>query len=383
MPKPNSTADKTPANKQKGKKQCTCCHKEKRMTEFYLSYSPMYSLDERVPVCKECCKNSCLNDDGSIDFEKFKELLRNIDKPLYYDLISSAEESIKKENSYITEEELHFKGYDILSKYFTLVAMRQDRAKSYSDSEKEGFMHTNNNRRTDEKKDIMDKIYNKSTVLESEIPVTISKSNFEITDNIINLFGEGYTKSEYRKMYEKYEKLKLNYTLQTNLHQEALATYVRFKVKEEEATAKGNVDEAKKWYDAAQNAAANGKLTPKQLSASDFQKGMNSVSELIKAVEQSTDIIKIMPQFKYRPIDSVDFTIMCYVNYERKLNGQPQVDYDEIYSFYDRKREEYISQNGDPYNIFNNDPTIGNRDNVKKFLKMPDDYDELAGDSND
>ena len=83
MPKSNSTADKTPANKQKGKKQCTCCHKEKRMTEFYLSYSPMYSLDKRVPVCKECCKNSCLNDNGSIDFEKLKELLRNIDKPLY------------------------------------------------------------------------------------------------------------------------------------------------------------------------------------------------------------------------------------------------------------------------------------------------------------
>lgn len=139
----------------------------------------------------------------------------------------------------------------------------------------------------------------------------------------------------------------------------------------------------KKWYDAAQNAAANGKLTPKQLSAADLQKGMNSVCELVKAVEQATDIIKIMPQFKYRPIDAVDFTIMCYVNYERKLNGQPCVEYEDIYSFYDKKKEEYIKQNGDPYGIFKNDPTIKNRENVKTFLKMPDDYDELVGDSNE
>ena len=34
----------------------------------------------------------------------------------------------------------------------------------------------------------------------------------------------------YKKMQEKYDKLKINYTLQTNIHQEALATYVRFKV---------------------------------------------------------------------------------------------------------------------------------------------------------
>lgn len=391
MPRPKkATVDKveesttkTPANKQKGKKICTCCHKEKKMTDYYISHSPIFSLDERVPICKDCCKNSCLNEDGSINFEKFKELLRTIDKPLYYDLIASSESTIKKEHSYLQDDQVKYMGSEILSQYFKNIAMRQDRNKTYSDSEKDEFMHQNNNRTKKEKEDILNRINNNTTVLEDEIPIKIDKEDFDITKDIIDLFGEGYTKSEYKKMHDKYEKLKLNYTLQTNLHQEALATYVRFKVKEEEATAKGDVDEAKKWYDAAQNAASNGKLTPKQLSAADFQKGMNSVSELIKAVEQATDVIKIMPQFKYRPIDAVDFTIMCYINYERKLNGQPEVDYSEIYSFYDKKVEEYIAQNGDPYGIFDNDPTKKNRDNVKKFLTMPDDYDELVGDAND
>ena len=147
----------TPANKQKGKKVCTCCHKERNLTDFYLSYSPMYSLDKRVPVCKECCKSSVLNADGTINYEKFKELLRNIDKPLYIDLLMSSELSISKENSYLDVDEIQHHGKEILQKYFTLIAMRQDRAKSYSDSEREGFLHQNNNRSNEEKKSILNK----------------------------------------------------------------------------------------------------------------------------------------------------------------------------------------------------------------------------------
>lgn len=152
------TGDKSPqANQQKGKKICSCCHKEKNLTDFYLSYSPMYSLDQRVPVCKDCCKTSVLNEDGTIDYAKFKILLRNIDKPLYYDLLWSAEESIKSENSYIDDEQVKLYGKDILQKYFTLVVMRQDRARCYSDSENEGFMHKNNNRSSEEREKIIAK----------------------------------------------------------------------------------------------------------------------------------------------------------------------------------------------------------------------------------
>lgn len=149
--KTKATEKPLPANKQKGKKVCSCCGETKNMTEFYLSYSPMYSIDQRVPICKQCCKTSCLKDDGSIDMEKFKDLLRNIDKPMYYDNLFSAELSIKRENSYLSDEETALHGMEILQKYFTLIAMRQDRAKSYSDAEKEGFMHQNNNRSQHEK----------------------------------------------------------------------------------------------------------------------------------------------------------------------------------------------------------------------------------------
>lgn len=347
----------------------------------------MYSLDERVPVCKDCCKTSCLNEDGSINFDKFKCLLRNIDKPLYFDLLYSSEESVKKENSYLSDEEVALHGMEILQKYFTLVVMRQDKSKSYSEAEKEGFIHQNSNRKKQEKEAILKRYFhlieqvshshkNLPTPQSTKQQFDSDVDDFRVTDEMKELFGDGFEDFEYKKMYKKYEKLKLNYTLQTNLHQEALATYVRFKVKEEIATASGNVDEAKKWYDAAQNAASNGRLTPKQLSEADLQGGINSFSEIFKAVEQAIDVIPILPRFKYRPNDALDFNIWCYINYARDLQGLPQCSYEDVYKFYDKKKREYLDQYGDPYGIFDDEPDTSIRENIEKFITLPKDYED-------
>lgn len=144
----------------------------------------MYSLDERVPVCKDCCKTSCLNEDGSISFDKFKDLLRNIDKPLYFDLLYSSEESVKKENSYLSDEEVALHGMEILQKYFTLVVMRQDKSKSYSEAEKEGFIHQNSNRKKQEKETILkryahliEQVSKKSNLLPKQKNISTNKEN--------------------------------------------------------------------------------------------------------------------------------------------------------------------------------------------------------------
>lgn len=395
MPRKKSQSSGTkplPANQQKGKKVCTCCGIEKNLTDFYYSSSPMYSLDERIPVCKECCKTSVLSEDGRIDFDKFKDLLRNIDKPLYFDLLFSSEESVKKENSYLSDEEVSLHGYEILQKYFTLVAMRQDKAKSYSDAEKEGFIHQNSNRTKKEKDEILnryshlinqyfkqDKIINtrqsSKNNKDNEI-INIEDNEFEVTQDMIDMFGEGYTRLEYRKMLKKYNDMTKTYVIQTNLHKEALLTYVRFKVKEEMATAKGDVQEAQKWYQAAQDAAEKAKITPKQLSKEDLQGGITSFSEIFKAVEQAVDVIPILPRFKYRPNDALDFNIWCYINYARDLQGLPQCEYEDVYKFYDKKKQEYLEQYGDPYGIFDDDPSEELRDNIKKFITLPKDYED-------
>lgn len=369
----------TTAKKEAPKKYCPICEKDKSISSgFYKSSSPMFSVDKCVPICITCVKNYIVNDDGTINKKKLKIILQRLDKPLYYDDLDAAYNQFKKEHGYMTDDEVAKHGKDIIALYFKNInSLRQNKNKSFHDSEIDEFVHQNSNTIKADRDKLVKKYGGEAIDNVEPVPepkVKVDNTDYKLTDDDVQLFGEGFTVNEYRKMRKKYEKLKLNYTLQTNLHQEALATYVRFKVKEEDATARGDVDEAKKWYDAAQNAAASGKLTPKQLSESDLQGGINSFSEIFKAVEQAVEVIPILPRFKYRPNDALDFNIWCYINYARDLQGLPQCEYEDVYKFYDKKKQEYLEQYGDPYGIFDDEPDESIRDSIKKFITLPDDY---------
>ena len=376
----------TATKKETKKKVCSSCGRELPLnTGFYSSKSPMFAVDGKINICKECfIANALIEETGEIDEAKFKNLLRRTDFPYYRDNLQSATLQYAKEHGYVEDDDVKYHGTDIIKLYMKNVnSLRQLSTKTFEDSEKDGFIQKRSTVLKDANDDI--KMLNESNIPKKETRHKAEIGDFEVTNEIKELFGDGYTTIEYKKMFEKYEKLKLNYSLQTNLHQEALATYVRFKVKEEMATASGNVDEAKKWYDAAQNAASNGKLTPKQLSAADLQKGVNSFSELTLAIEQATDVINILPKYKTQPHDAPDFNIYCYINYARKLKGLPTVDYKDIYRFYDDKMNEYLKQYGDPNGVFTeaNDTMLKNRPNIEKFIVLPSDYDDISDGSED
>ena len=52
------------------------------------------------------------------------------------------------------------------------------------------------------------------------------------------------------------------------------------------------------------------------------------------------------------------------------------VEYKDVYKFYDKMREDYITSTGDPYGIFDGDPTLANRKKVEQFIKLPEEYYE-------
>lgn len=168
--------DKVLANNQKGKKQCTACHEEKKLTAFYISKSPLFSIDQRVPVCKECVIGSSLNDDGTINEIELNKILRKIDKPYYKDLIESSINQFKREHSYVSDEEVKFYGKELLQNYYRLIAMRQDLSKSYDDSEKDGFIHQTSNTSKKTKEEISNKY--------SDIPSVIKEENSQPSDKI-------------------------------------------------------------------------------------------------------------------------------------------------------------------------------------------------------
>ena len=358
-------------------KFCTNCNRELPLTDYYVASNPLTSSDGKyVNICKNCIKSASLNMDGSLNVEAFKKTLMLIDRPFVPDVIDRSITEVKKSvNTKKRTDDVigtYMKNISSLPQYSKMNFMDSMKLINNQSLPSFGCEKNKTNNKTSEK--------DKNNIEKDDVYVS-DNSDFVLTQETVERFGDGYNKNQYCKMQKKYDKLKQNYQLTTNLHEEALATYVRFKVKEEEATASGDVDSANKWNKAAQDAAEKAKLTPKQLTQADLQGGITAISEISKAVEEAADIIEILPRFKYAPNDAPDFIIWCYINFCRSLKGLPKVSYEEVYAFYDKRKEEYISQYGDPYGIFVGDTSEKNREAVKKFIKLPKDYDMGSDDS--
>jgi hypothetical protein len=331
--KPNSTT-----RKKVDVKLITClaCGQTKKPTDFYASSSVFNAATGRVQYCKDCCVNLSCDNHGNIDIEKLKDVLKRIDKPFLPELLQSAYEESKN-----TE-----KGTHPLGLYFkNLNSLPQNSSLTWKDS-------------------VFDNKENVSNV--SENNVNSSFDNFIVTEKIIDKWGFGYSAEEYYNFEKKWSKLIDNYGEKTSLHIEGLKTYIRFRVKEEMATALGNVKDAKDWAGLAKEAATAAKINVSQLSKSDISGGVDLLPQLFEAVESEVGVISILPHLKEQPYDDVDLIIWGIVNYLRRLEDKPRIQYKDIWNFYDEMLSEHFKQKG--YNLEMIEKEKGKRHNIFRDL---------------
>lgn len=334
------------ARKHIPKKVCTACGIEKPLEKgFYSSKNPFHS-DGFTPICRDCVVGACSNEDGSIDVNRVESVMRQLDKPF---LLKEWKNTVEK---YGTDSArrvvgMYLKNINSLPQYSS---MTYDEGVKFS--ERSSVNQVSNLRRRANQ----DKFY-------------LQNDGFDVTEDVIRLFGEGYTAKEYETMQRIYDDLQQEYPNISSNQKNLLLRYVRFAAKEEIATSNGVITDAEKWSKMATDAL-------KQLNSIDTQGGISSFSEFFRDFERVKDVSRILPKFKYRPNDAPDFIIWCYINYCRRLEGKPEVEYADVYKFYDEKISEYLKQYGDPYGIFTDDPTLGNRERIKEFIELPPDYDD-------
>ena len=333
----------TPKAKDENIYYCVGCGKVHRPEEFYVSYH-FYHANGRLPFCKKFIKDRVYNRDDSVNIEKLKEFLMQLDLPFFQDIFETALET----------------GSDPVGNYFRVI----NSLPIYHDKTwKDGWNIT-----------IEEEI--ERILRDEERRIDITKPSNKLTKKeILRLkekWGFDYDIEEVYLFEKKYAMLRDNYSEKTAMHTEALFNYIRYRVKEEMATARGEVKDARDWGALASKAATDAKINPSQLSKADLSDGLSTFSELSQAVEKEVDVIRVLPKFKYRPNDAIDFILYCYINYERELAGLSPIKYEEVYSFYDRSIKDYVDQYGDPYEIFTDDPTLKNRDKIKKFIQTDD-----------
>jgi len=324
--RPKST---TPPKQPKPRKilkdySCQNCGNLKKETEYYASYNPVHKMG-KILYCKDCIKDMISDESGNVVLDKVKETLRLLDRPFLYNIWKSSLEE----------------GGEVIGVYMKNTAMTQYRNLGWKDSKmlpeiEQDLNYDSANREL---------IANKQNI-------NSHMDGFIVTEEIIDKWNFGYTTEEYYYFEKKYNQLKNNYSEKTAMHTEALLNYIRYRVKEELATAKGDVKEAKEWGSLAKDAATAAKINPSQLSAADLTDGLSGFGQLVRAVEQVVDIVEILPKFKQKPQDNVDFTLWCYINYVRGLKGLGDCEYKDIYGFYEQKKKDLANK------IINSDDII-------------------------
>ena len=367
----------------KQKKQCHHCQTNKPLGDFYASRDPS-CIDGRMNICKDCVQAMCCNADQSIDFDRFRLTLKKLNKPFLPQVVKKCVEEMAFKNrtghpiSDIMFVSLYFKAINITPQYKDLTSNDTGEVSAEDLNVASQILGTSR----------LEIGFKESLLRESKVRVEMEKINKqrEIEENLNysdmaqmkDRFGDGFTYAEYIMMQKKYDKILQNYTLKTTMHEEFLIDFIKYKVKEETALMNNDSEAVKKWSALATTAADQAKLTPKQLTTADLQGGVNTIGEIFAAVEGAKDVIDILPVYKQKPNDIIDFNIYEYINCERHLNGMPLVSYEQIYKFYDDRKAEYLREHGDPFGIFANDMSQDpkTRETIKKFIKV-DNADEV------
>ena len=188
---------------------CVGCGKVHNKNNFYVSYSQNHA-NGRLFYCKDFIKKKIYKDNNVIDVDKLKSILRQLDLPFLENVFETAVEC----------------GGDTVGHYFRLLnSLPQNKGLSWKDStsQKQINIDTENINNEDN--------YNDNNI--KDLNDMSEKDISELEDK----WGFGYSPEELYLFEKKYLMLKDNYNEKTAMHTEALYNYIRYRVKEEIATA--------------------------------------------------------------------------------------------------------------------------------------------------
>lgn len=304
---------------------CVGCGNLHPKNKFYVSENPLHA-NGVLPYCKDFIKKESYKsnnkNDNNIDVKNFQNILMQMNIPFL-------------KETYVTALS---KNGDVIGQYFRMFnSLPQNRGYTWKNSdfgEEENIEINNNDYDTDNTTE---------DIIVGKTPSELTKQEI---DKLEEKWGSGYDINEYVLFEKRWNKLIDNYGRKTAMHVEGLKTYIRFRIKEELATAKGDVKEAKEWGQLASKAATDAKINVSQLSKSDISGGIDVLPQLFEAVESKVGIIAQLPKLLDQPYDDADVIIWTNVNYMRRLEGKSRVSYREIWDFYDEMLEEHCKQQG-------------------------------------
>ena len=295
------------AKKETKKKVCPVCKKTKSIaTGFYKSSSPLFALDGCVPICIDCVKNDVVNEDGTVNENKLKTMCQRLDKPFYSDELDSAFLQAKSEHGYLSDDEIAKYGNKIVGFYFKNInTLRQNKDRSFADSEKDGFVHKTYNVNARQKKESIANRYSEVIENNSQNTTTSSTSQPKKVEEelVYSEFWMGeYTQKDIDLLDKYYAGLNRDYKIVTENHRDYAKKIAKASLmmdKAYEDMLKG-VTGADKMYSSAKDIfdslSKSAKFSEDKRSINDV--GISSFSKITSIVENHNWIPQHVPKEK-------------------------------------------------------------------------------------
>lgn len=166
-----------------------------------------------------------VNEDGTVNENKLKTMCQRLDKPFYTDELDSAFLQAKAEHGYLSDNEVAKYGEQIVGFFFkNLNTLRQNKNRSFSDSEKDGFVHRTSNVNSKKKREqainrYADVIENKSIALSTQATSLQSKEESEELIYDDTWMGR-YTQKDIDYLNKYYIGLERDYKIITENHRD-------------------------------------------------------------------------------------------------------------------------------------------------------------------
>ena len=297
----------TAAKKETKKKVCPVCKKTKSIaTGFYKSSSPLFALDGCVPICIDCVKKEVVNEDGTVNENKLKTMCQRLDKPFYTDELDSAFLQVKSEHGYLSDDEVAKQGNKIVGFFFKNInTLRQNKDKSFADSERDGFSHKTYNVNAREKKERIANRYGDVIENTNSSSITTSTPQTKKVEEelVYSEFWMGeYTQKDIDLLDKYYAGLNRDYKIVTENHRDYAKKIAKASLmmdKAYEDMLKG-VSGADKMYSSAKDIfdslSKSAKFSEDKRSINDV--GISSFSKITSIVENHNWIPQHVPKEK-------------------------------------------------------------------------------------
>lgn len=270
------------------------CGIDKKMIHYYASSSVFHAGTGKIPYCKSCLKDMVVDENGKVNIGKFKEVLKEIDKPYLHDVIQSA---------YRESLELKDGEGDIVGIYFKNInSLPQYRSLTWCDS-------------------VLKADYDDEILIETSF-----KNDFAVTSEMVNRWGK-YKPEEYHNLEKFYWEMKDRNKIETPQEETYLKKLALISLKMDQELAAGNYPQARDLGNLFSKYMADSQFRAMDKTEADKTGGLRTFSQIYAEVEKDDFIPPWEYYMKIKGLkqDIVDKTIMYIANFILRLNKIEQM----------------------------------------------------------